>query len=160
VLDNLEFHHLYGSLSSLRAASFNILKADGFSLHYDLRVSTPKIEGLEDLKDMLRDTASDVKIYSRHDEMIERFLVENNFGHIPLIPVSTHLLSSFSYPEKAGRNTVIICDDLLGKIFIKKRLKKKLSADIDLLLKIQNGDFVVHIDHGIGVFIGIIKKEL
>jgi transcription-repair coupling factor (superfamily II helicase) len=37
----------------------------------------------------------------------------------------------------------------MAKIFIKRRVKKKLSEDIDLLLKIQSGDYIVHIDHGI-----------
>lgn len=55
---------------------------------------------------------------------------------------------------------LFLCDDIINKIFIKRRLKKKLSVDVDLLLKIQNGDYIVHIDHGIGIFKEIVKKKL
>ena len=48
----------------------------------------------------------------------------------------------------------------MWKIFIKKRLSKNVAADLDLLLKITPWDFVVHVDHGIGIFKWIIKKEL
>ena len=80
---------------------------------------------------------------------MQEFLRENSFSHISLQSVKTHLLSSFCIPIKQEKKRVYICDDILSKIFIKKRIRKKLSADIDLLLKIQNGDYIVHIDHGI-----------
>ncbi|MCD5375157.1 DEAD/DEAH box helicase, partial [Candidatus Gracilibacteria bacterium] len=160
ILDTLEFHHMYTELSKLNSSGFNILKSDAYKNEYDLQISNPSIGELELLKSTLGDKNMTVEIYTRHNNMIERFLVENNFAHTKLHGISTHLLSSFSYPEEKNKRKVVICDDILGKIFIKKRVKKKLSADIDLLLKIQNGDFVVHIDHGIGIFVGIIKKQL
>lgn len=90
---------------------------------------------------------------------MKEFLRENNFGHIELKEVKNHILTSFTYREKKVSH-VYICDDIISKIFIKKRVRKKLSADIDLLLKIQKGDYIVHIDHGIGIFTGIIEKQL
>jgi transcription-repair coupling factor (superfamily II helicase) len=83
-------------------------------------------------------------IYTRYAPMIQEFLSKNKLSHIPIIEVKNHLLSSFHY-----KHHYCIADDVIQKIFIKRRLKKKLSADIDLLLKIRTGDFVVHIDHGI-----------
>jgi transcription-repair coupling factor len=160
MLDSIEFHHSYEKLISLHASSYNILKDENFSRQHDLEITLPQISELEDLKSTLWDRNSQIQIYSRHSEMIERFLSENNFGHIKLHSVTTHILASFGYPEKNWKQSVVICDDILGKIFIKKRVKKKLSADIDLLLKIQNGDYVVHIDHGIWVFKSIVKKQL
>jgi len=41
-------------------------------------------------------------------------------------------LKSFQDKEQ-----LIICDDILSKVFTRKRLKKNLSADLDLLLKIK-----------------------
>jgi transcription-repair coupling factor (superfamily II helicase) len=160
ILDTLEFHHMYDELISLNASSFNILKSDSFSHQHDLQISNPHISELEELKEFLSDKNSQIEIYTRHSDMMNRFLWENNFGHIALKSVSTHLLTSFVYPQNKGTQKVIICDDILWKIFIKKRIKKKLSADIDLLLKIQNWDYVVHIDHGIWIFVWIIKKQL
>ena len=58
------------------------------------------------------------------------------------------------------KEQLIICDDILSKVFTRKRLKKNLSADLDLLLKIKPWDYVVHIEHWIGIFKDIIKREL
>jgi hypothetical protein len=38
--------------------------------------------------------------------------------------------------ERAGVKS-IICDDILSSVFTKKRLKNKISSDLDLLLKIK-----------------------
>jgi len=54
----------------------------------------------------------------------------------------------------------VICDDIINTVFTKKRIKRKLSEDVDLLLKIKKGDYIIHIDHGIGVFHEIVKREL
>ncbi|MCK9273004.1 DEAD/DEAH box helicase [Candidatus Gracilibacteria bacterium] len=59
-----------------------------------------------------------------------------------------------------GQIIYYICDDILSDIFIKKRSKKSLAKSLDLLLEIRPGDFIVHVDHGIGKFIGIILKDL
>lgn len=61
--------------------------------------------------------------------------------------------------QKDGKS-LIICDDILQNLFIKRRIKKKFTEDIDLLLKIKNGDYIVHIDHGIGIFQSIVEKQL
>jgi len=162
VIDSLQFHHLYESLlqSNLEWVSFNILS--NMSENWDslsLWIENLHIENLEDLKELLSGNNSQSKIYTRHTKTIEEFLQSNNYWHIPVHSVQTHLLSSFSY-QKNKTSYNYICDDILWKIFIKKRVKKNLSAEIDLLLKIQNGDHIVHIDHGIWIFSWIIKKQL
>lgn len=162
VLDSLQFHHLYETLisSPISWTSINILSnmEEGVK-SINLWIKKPFIENIEDLKDILGNKSNISKIFTRHGKTLKEFLKDNNFWHIELVEVGTHLLTSFSYSEK--KNTyVYICDDILQKIFIKRRAKKNLSAEIDLLLKIQNGDYIVHIDHGIWVFEGIIKKKL
>jgi hypothetical protein len=70
--------------------------------------------------------------------MIEEYLKDNSLSVAELMQVKHTGFSSFkknSSQEKETRS--YISDDIIQKIFIKKRLKKKLSADIDLLLKIQ-----------------------
>lgn len=54
----------------------------------------------------------------------------------------------------------ILTDDLLGKLFIKKRSRKSVAKSLELLLDLTPGDLVVHRDHGIGRFFTILKKEL
>jgi len=162
LLDSLQFHHLYESIisSNIDWISINVLSnVDESSRSLQLWVEKLSIQNLEELKQVLSDSSTQTQIYTRHTKTLEEFLTENNFWHIPLTSVSTHLLSSFSY-KKNKTILCYICDDILQKIFIKKRSKKSLSAEIDLLLKIQTGDYIVHIDHGIWLFEGIIKKTL
>ena len=99
---------------------------------------------IESFLHTLKSAENNCYIYTRYASMIGEFLSKNTLTHIPIIEVKNHLLSSFNY-----KHNYFIADDVIQKIFIKRRLKKKLSADIDLLLKIRTGDFVVHIDHGI-----------
>jgi len=56
----------------------------------------------------------------------------NNILNIEIYKTDLTILKSFK-----SKNEVIICDDNLSKIFIKKRVKKSLSKDIDLLLQIK-----------------------
>lgn len=58
------------------------------------------------------------------------------------------------------RAKIYICDDVLSDIFVRKRSRKSLAKSLDLLLEIRPGDYIVHIDHWIGKFIGIILKDL
>ena len=162
ILDTIEFHPKYELLSSNEylSASFDILKSSEWNRKsIDLFISWLHINTLESLKDSFAEKNNRIKIYTRHTGMIEEFLKENNFWHIETVSVKNHLLTSFKYEEKKEAH-LIICDDIISKIFIKRRVQKKLSADIDLLLKIKNGDYVVHIDHGIWLFKWIIKKTL
>ena len=163
ILDMLEFHPLYETLahSDYISSSFDILGDSSSHSRkvVDLWVQNNYCESLEKFRELLESRKEKVVIYTRHKTMMHEFLVHNNFGHIELIAVSTHLLTSFSYWEWKNMR-LCICDDVISKIFIKKRSRKKLSADVDLLLKIQKWDFVVHIDHGIWLFEWIIKKEL
>jgi len=54
----------------------------------------------------------------------------------------------------------VITDDIIGNIFVKKRYKRTLAKNLDLLLQIKSGDYVVHVDHGVGIFRQIILKDL
>jgi len=53
-----------------------------------------------------------------------------------------------------------IADDILGDIFIRNRTKKSIVKNLDLLLEIRVNDYVVHRDHGVGVFREIIEKDV
>lgn len=163
ILDMLQFHYLYETLTQkdIQSASLNILSSNTADSHWhNLQISPLNIQTLEELKETLWSSKSSAKIYTRHVNTISEFFEANNFWHISITWVKTHLLTSFSYPQKQWKNWIYICDDILSKIFIKKRVRKKLSADVDLLLKIANGDYIVHIDHGIGLFQWIVKKQL
>lgn len=163
VWDNIDFHSLYEEIHSYlpTLSSFDTI-ANSYQDKTHIRhpISSAYISNIEELKEILESKNIMSKIYTRHAGVLSEFLKNNNLWHIEVCNVRTHLLTSFRYEREPWKQELYICDDVLSKIFIKKRVKKRLSADIDLLLKIQNGDFVVHIDHGIWIFKGIIKKEI
>nr|HPI90646.1 CarD family transcriptional regulator [Spirochaetota bacterium] len=58
--------------------------------------------------------------------------------------------------ELCEENILLLSDhEIFGKSYRKKRFKKKTSRPIDSFLDLKSGDYVVHINHGIGVFSGI-----
>ena len=55
---------------------------------------------------------------------------------------------------------LIITDDILGEIFVRRRTRKSIAKNLDLLLSLNPGDYVVHREHGIARFYSIVKKSL
>lgn len=56
--------------------------------------------------------------------------------------------------------TIILTDDILGNIFVRTRTKKSLAKNLDLLLHVNPGDYVVHREHGIARFHAVVDKTL
>ncbi len=59
--------------------------------------------------------------------------------------------------ELAAVKTLLLTDhDIFGKSYRKKKqFKRKSSRPIESFLELEQGDYVVHINHGIGIFKGI-----
>lgn len=163
ILDSIEFSWKYRELCEiLTHASFDILpQIHSGKKHIKLDITKPHIENLEDLKTILGLwKKSESKIFTKHSSTINPFLEQNSLGHTSVSETTTPLFTSFCYKSWKEKTLYYICDDILSKIFIKRRSKKQLSADLDLLLKISPWDYVVHIDHGVGIFHAISKKQL
>lgn len=73
--------------------------------------------------------------------------------------VEQSLRKGFLYEK--GKILVLTDTEVLGEILLKHEgMDKEIDASsIDLLKKVLVGDFVVHEDHGIGKFLGIVEKE-
>ncbi len=154
VLDSLQFHESYNdSCQADHCISFDILSSPKYASQ-KLDIAWISCNSLEELKSILSHKKPSV-IYTRLGKTLSSFLENNNFQHIPIFHIHSGVAESF-----ATEFQNYICDDILARIFVKKRSKKKLSWDIDLLLKIQKGDYIVHIDHGIGVFVWITQRDL
>ncbi len=134
----------------------------------DLWISELNLSSLKDFKEILKDEKSSKIIFTKNDTTIKNFLELNNLTkNIKVIKTKLNILKSFkksrlkktsNWPLETVNYT--ICDDNISKIFIRKRTKKSLSKNLDLLLQIKPGDFVVHIDHWIWIFKEIVKKEI
>jgi hypothetical protein len=72
------------------------------------------------------------KIYTKNLNNIENFLEYNNILDIEVLENKLTFLKSYKNPKN-----LVICDDILSKIFVKKRVKKSVSENIDLLLQIK-----------------------
>ncbi len=58
--------------------------------------------------------------------------------------------------ELCGEKILVLSDhEIFGKSYRKKRFRKKSSRPIESFLDLKTGDYVVHINHGIGIFQGI-----
>ncbi len=158
ILDSLDFSEYYDENTSildnfctLDFVTNKLLKTK------NLEIDTPNIDKIDTLKNLLSNSKQSIEIYSKNINTINNFLEYNSLPQLFIHEISGNFLKSY---EVASQNKVVLCDDILGKIFIKKRLSKNVAADLDLLLKITPWDYVVHIDHWIGIFKWIIKKEL
>jgi uncharacterized protein with ACT and thioredoxin-like domain len=87
---------------------------------------------LEDFKEILKNTKKNITIYTKSEKTIKNFLEYNSIEKIKTIETKLNNLKSFE-----NKKEIFICDDIISSIFTKKRLKKNLSADLDLLLKIK-----------------------
>ncbi len=154
IFDSLDFHKDYEFLTSSldNFCSFDFIwQRWNFT---NLEIKDLEIDIVEDLKNKLSEDKSKI-IFTKNKKLIENFANLNNIKNYTIIESNENLFKSFETPKN-----IVICDDNISKIFIKKRVKKNFKADLDLLLKISNNDYIVHIDHWIWIFNGIVIKEL
>ncbi len=156
ILDSLDFCEYYEenikTLANICSFDFIVNKQ---LQGKDLEIESPNIDNIDNLKSLLSTTKNNITIYTKNRKTIDNFIEYNNLKKANIHEIKGSFIKSFYYKSQK-----VICDDVLWKIFIKKRINKNISADLDLLLKISPWDYVVHIDHGIWIFKGIIKKEL
>ena len=156
ILDSLDFSEFYEENTNnlVNFCSFDFVWNKTLKIK-NLEIENPVIENIDNLKEILKEKK--IFIYTKNRKTIDNFIDYNELNKdIKIKEISWNFLKSFELKSK----NKIICDDILWKIFIKKRINKNISADIDLLLKINIWDFVVHVDHWIWIFKWIIKKIL
>ena len=99
---------------------------------------------------------NDISLVSDYDQFLENF--EKNKPAILIIPAIVGEAQSHSF-QNAETKLCVITD---REIFLSKKAKKQDSSNalISFLASLKPGDFVVHADHGIGIFQGIDKKTI
>lgn len=134
-----------------------ILAETSFNNSTDLEIKELKIPNLEELSNFLKNNSQKIKIYTKNTKTITNFIEYNsifNTGIEIIENTSNTTLESFSTPVLK-----VICDDILWEIFVKKRSRKSIAKNLDLMLEIKTNDYIVHIDHWVGIFKWIILKE-
>ncbi len=155
ILDNLDFYKYYEKIikKAKNIISFDYLGNKNLIIK-DLNITSPKIQTSLELKNILN-KEKQINIFTKNIKTIQNFIDFNDIKNTKLIETKLNNIKSFKY-----KKWLYICDDILNQVFTKKRIKTKLSSNLDLLLKIKPWDYVVHIDHWIGIFNEIIKKRL
>ncbi len=163
ILDNLNFEQNYEKIinSLENIISFDYLANKKLNI-IDLQITFPKIKNSIELKEFLEKNKN-TTIYTKNPKTIKNFLDYNKLENIQIKESKLNNIKSFIIPSPLKERVEVkfyICDDILSVVFTKKRIKNSISSDLDLLLKIKPWDYVVHIDHWIGIFKNIIKKKL
>jgi hypothetical protein len=84
----------------------------------------------------LKDKTLDTHIYTRYLKTVTDFLEYNSITGIRVTEVSSAKLMSGMWKDDNGKH-LIIADDILGQIFVKKRSKKSIAKHLDLLLTLK-----------------------
>jgi transcription-repair coupling factor (superfamily II helicase) len=126
-----------------------------------LSVNPIKIGHIDEFVSYIRNNAN-ICIYTKFIKTIRDFLEFHGLSTISIHEISQGGLESGEIGISPLQSSPlhIISDDILGKIFVKTRSKRSVAKNIELLLELKPGDYVVHRDHGIGKFVMIIRKEL
>lgn len=128
---------------------------------HDAGIHELYIDDLASLTEKLQDTQFWEKyIFTKNKTTLDNFLNYNNISRVKVIDCRIKQVESFYTDFKHKNNILVIGDDNLNRVFVKKRVKRSFSKDLDLLVHIKEWDYITHIDHGVGIFQGIIKREL
>ena len=154
IVDSIDFYDIYDELLSIlnNYLIFTINSAEKKSVNLWIRDLI--INNIESFKDILNDSKNKIVI-TKNPKLINNFVELNNIDWTKILETSSNKLKSFSF-EKG----IVICDDNISRIFVKKRVKRTLSESMDLLLQIKKWDYVVHIDHWVWIFSEVLEKEI
>jgi len=113
------------------------------------------INNIDDFKSIISRENISINIITKNIRTINNFIDLNNITWVNVIESKLNNLKSF-----ISESDIFIWDDNISRIFIKKRVKRTLSENLDLLMQIKPWDYIVHIDHGVWIFKEIIEKDL
>ena len=127
-------------------------------------VDFPEIKNIHELIANISNNKNTPIFYTRNPKTLENFLENNSLKNITIIHSNSRKIESFEFKNdnKIFKNIpkLLIADDILWKIFVKSRKSGSVAKNLDLLISLSPGDFVVHRDHGIAKFHAIVKKQM
>jgi hypothetical protein len=76
-------------------------------------------------------------VFTKNKSTIDNFLNYNNIKRVKVFDCRVKHISSFYSDKPNGNNILVIADDNLDRVFVKKRVKRSFSKDLDLLVHIK-----------------------
>lgn len=131
-----------------------------------INTESPHIEDISELITYISNKKNSdfpIEIFTRNKKNVEEFFDNNNISNVILHEVRSRKFESFFIAEFGNNNDFpkcVIADDIIGKIFVRKRRRGSLAKNLDLLITLSPWDYVVHRDHGIAKFEAIVKKKV
>ena len=126
---------------------------------HDLGIDTPAVEDISALRELIATPGVQCVWCTRRPETVEAWLSEHELPRGTVMQTRAMGLESFALTRKK-KQYVFLADDILSRIFVRQRIQRRsVSSDIDLLLQIHPGDYVVHRDHGVGRFEAVVTKD-
>lgn len=96
-----------------------------------------------------------ILIYTQYEQTVKDYLVSKHWEEdIAVFYSSLHFLESYETIKEC-----VLCDDIIGKVFVKKRVYSAAKENMDTLISFSPWDYVVHKEHGIGKLYQIVKRE-
>lgn len=93
----------------------------------------------------------------RLQDLLNEFKHDGSFEELRMNPMNIVISPLQGGFEIDSLKTLVLTDhDIFGKTYRKKKqFKKKISKPISTFLELKPGDYVVHLNHGIGIFNGV-----
>jgi transcription-repair coupling factor (superfamily II helicase) len=169
---NSSFNEVYNKNQVLSFVTFNEDESNHLHLHY---LSVLKYRGAYDLVNDLKEKAKEswnVIIFTRKKKELQEILTENNlaynedlsqfgYGHFRIFLVEAdqddHLPFAFQNPEI---KLSVFSDRDISSIQEEKKRATNQKVFMDFLASLKVGDYVVHVDHGIGIFLGLEQRKI
>ncbi len=169
---NASFNEVYSRHQVISFVTFNEDESRHLHLHY---LSVLKYRGVYDLVNDFKEKIKDnwnIIFFTKHLEEIRSVLAENNlaynddlsqlgYGHFRIFLVEgekdDHLPQAFQNPEI---KLMVISDRDLSSLQEEKKRAVNQKVFMDFLASLKTGDYVVHVDHGIGLFLGLEQRKI
>lgn len=99
-------------------------------------------------------------IFREHEVMFTHDITEQAQSTVNVVALDKHHFLPHSF-QNNQRNILLLTDREIFQFKRGSRAKKAVSGmNFDLINSLKAGDFVVHLDHGIAKFEGIVRREL
>lgn len=169
---NANFNEVYNKNQVLSFVTFNEDESSHLHLHY---LSVLKYRGAYDLVNDLKEKTKEawqVIMFTKHKKELQEILVENNlaynedlsqfgYGHCRLFLVEgdkdDNLPFAFQNPEI---KLMVLSDRDISTLQEEKKRAVNQKVFMDFLASLKTGDYVVHVDHGIGLFLGLEQRKI
>ncbi len=155
VLDSIDYYSSFDYIFEDLKSYIVFASLWNNSQNKDLWFTDLVLHNVDEFRNLLQDKSKTKFVITKNKKTINNFLNLNNLDEVIVVETTLNNIKSIK-----NDSFVIVWDDNISRIFIKKRIKRTLSENMDLLMQIKPGDYIVHIDHWVWVFREIVEKEL